>query len=219
MIKLVFFNYNISVFLCLNFKQNPLFNRLLAHVHAQSCLTLCDLMDCSLPGSSVHGISQARILEWVAISSSRGSSQPRDRTQLSCGSIMSGRFLPLSHLGNPFNRLVVQSLSRVWLFATPWTAACQASLSTIFQSLLKLMSIESVIPSNHFILCCPLLLLPSIFPSTTVFSNELALCIRWPEYWSFGFSINPSSEYLGLISFRIDWYDLLAIQGTFKSLL
>ena len=127
--------------------------------------------------------------------------------------------LPLSHLGNPFNRFVVQSLSHVWLFVTPWTAACQASLSTIFQSLLKFMSIESVIPSNHFILCRPLILMPSIFPSTRIFSNELALRIRWPEYWSFGFSINPSNEYLGLISFRIDWFDLLAIQGTFKSLL
>ena len=112
------------------------------------------------------------------------------------------------------------SLSHVQFFATLWSAARQSSLSiTNSWSLLKLMSIESVIPSNHFILCRPLLLLPSIFPSTTVFSNELALCIRWPEYWSFGFSINPSSEYLGLISFRIDWLDILAVQGTLKSLL
>ena len=110
--------------------------------------------------------------------------------------------------------------SHVLLFATPWTVACQASLSiTNSQSLLKLMSIESVMPSNHRILCCPLILLPSIFPSIRVFSNELALCIRWPKYWSFNFSISPSNEYSGLISFRIDLFDLLAAQGTLKSLL
>ena len=114
----------------------------------------------------------------------------------------------------------VQSLSRVWLFATPWTAACQASLSIIkSQSLPKLMSIESVMLSNHLILCHPLLLLPSIFPSIRVFSNESVLCIKWPKYWSFSFSISPASEYSGLISFRIDWLDLLAVQGTLKSLL
>ena len=113
----------------------------------------------------------------------------------------------------------VQLLSRVQLFATPWNAACQASLSiTNSWSLLKLMSIESVMPSNHLILCHPLLL-PSIFPSIRVFSNESVLHIRWPKYWSFSFSISPSSEYLGLISFRIDWLDLLAVQGTLKSLL
>ena len=106
---------------------------------------------------------------------------------------------------------VVQSLSPVWLFAIPWTAAWQASLSfTISQSLLKLMSIESVIPSDHLILCHPFLLLPSIFPSIRVFSRELAVCISWPKYWS----ISPSNEYSGLISFRIDWFDLLAVQGT-----
>ena len=115
---------------------------------------------------------------------------------------------------------VVQSLSWVKLFVTPWTAACQASLSfSISQSLLKLMSIESVIPSNNIILCHPLLLLPSVFPSIRVFSNELALHIRWPKYWSFRFSISPSSEYSGFISFRIDWFDLPAVQGTLKSLL
>ena len=103
--------------------------------------------------------------------------------------------------------------------ATPWTAACQASLSfTNSRSLLKLMAIESVIPSNHLILCHPLLLLPSIFPSIRVFSKESVL-IRWPKYWSFSFSISPSNEYSGLISFRIDWFDLLAVQGTLKSLL
>ena len=114
----------------------------------------------------------------------------------------------------------VQSLSRVRLFATPWIAACQASLSIINSwSLLKLMSIASVMPSNHLILWCPLLLLPSIFPSIRVFSNESALHIRWPKYWSFSFGINPSNEYSGLVSFRVDWFDFLAVQGTLKSLL
>ena len=103
---------------------------------------------------------------------------------------------------------------------TAWTAECQAFLSfIIYWSLLKLMSIESVMPSNHLILCLPLLLLPSIFPSIRVFSNESALCVRWPKYWSFSFSISPSNEYSGLISFRKDWLDLLAAQGTLKSLL
>ena len=114
----------------------------------------------------------------------------------------------------------VQSLSRVWLFATPWTAARQASLSiTNSRSLLKLMSIESVMPSSHLILCCPLLLLPPIPPSIRVFSNESALCVRWPKYWSFSFSTSPSNKHPGLISFRMDWLDLLAVQGTLKSLL
>ena len=114
----------------------------------------------------------------------------------------------------------VQSLSHVQLFEIPWTAAHQASLSfTIYWSLLKLMSIESVMPSNHLFLCRPLLLPPSIFPSIRVFSNESVLCIRWPKYWSFSLSISPSNEYSGLISFMIDWFDLLAVQGTVKSLL
>ena len=114
----------------------------------------------------------------------------------------------------------VKSLSLIWLFATPWTAAWQASLSiTNSQSLLKLMSIESVMASNHLILCHPLLLLPSIFPSIRGFSNESVLRIRWPKYWSFSFSISPSNEYSGLISFRMDWLDLLAVQGILKSLL
>ena len=114
----------------------------------------------------------------------------------------------------------VQLLSRVRLFAVPWTAARQASLSMAnCQSLLKLMSIESVMPSNHLILCHPLLLPPSVFPSIRVFSNESAVHIRWPKYWSFSFSIIPSNEYSGLISFRMDWLDLLAVQGTLKSLL
>ena len=114
----------------------------------------------------------------------------------------------------------VQLPSRVRLFATPWTAAHQDSLSiTNSWSLLKLMYIESVMPSNHLILCCPLFLLPSILPSIRIFSNESVLHIRWPKYWSFNFSICPSSEYSGLISFRMDWFDLLAVQGTLKSLL
>ena len=115
---------------------------------------------------------------------------------------------------------MVQSLSRVQLFVTPWTAAHQASLSiTNSQSLFKLISIELVMPSNHLILCHPLLLLPSIFPSIRVFSNESALCIRWSKYWSFSFSISPSNKHSGLISFRMDWLDLLAVEGTLKSLL
>ena len=113
----------------------------------------------------------------------------------------------------------VQSLSPVRLFVKPWTAAPQASLSiTNSWSLLRHMSIESLMPSNHLILCRPLLLLPSIFPSIRVFSNESVLRIRWPKYWSFSFSISPSNEYSGLISFRMDWLDLLAVQGTLKSL-
>ena len=114
----------------------------------------------------------------------------------------------------------LQLLSHVRLFVTPWTAAHQGPLSiTNSQSLPKLMSIESMMPSNHLMLCCPLLLLPSIFPSIRVFSHESALHIRWPKYWRFNFSIIPSNEYSGLISFRMDWLDLLAVQGTLKSLL
>ena len=124
---------------------------------------------------------------------------------------------------SPFNHhsvSSVQSLSHVQLFVTPWNAARQASLSitTNSWSLPKLMSIESVMPSSHLILCCPLLL-PSIFPIIRVFSNESTLLNRWPKYWSFSFNISPSNEHSGLISFRIDWFDLLAVQGTLKSLL
>ena len=126
--------------------------------------------------------------------------------------------MPSNHPSVQFSS--VQLLSRIQLFSIPWTAACQTSLSiTNSQSLLKLMSIESVMPSNHLILCRPLLLLPSIFPRNRVFSNESVLCIRWPKYWSFSFSISPYNEYSGLISFRMDWLDLLAVQGTLKSLL
>ena len=127
-------------------------------------------------------------------------------------------YLSLCHIR--WRVAVVQWLSHVRLFAIPWTAAHQTPLSfTISLSLLKLMSIQSVMPSNHLILCRPLLLLPSIFPSLGVFSNESALCIRWSKCWSFSYSISPSSEYSGLISFRMDWLDLLAVQETLKSLL
>jgi len=134
-------------------------------------------MDYSLPGSSVHGISQARTLEEAHF--------------------------------NHYQFSSVQLLSRVQLFATPWIAACQASLSiTNSQSPPKPVPIESVMPSNHLILCRPLLLLPSIFPSIRVFSNESAVRIRWPKYWSFSFKISPSNEHPGLISFRMDWISL-----------
>ena len=116
--------------------------------------------------------------------------------------------------------IVVQSLSFVRLFATPWSAACQASLSfTISWSFLTLISIESVMPSHHLILCHPLLFLPSVFSRIRIFSKELGLCIRCPKYWGFSFNISPSNEHPGLISFRMDWLDLLAVQGTLKSLL
>ena len=115
--------------------------------------------------------------------------------------------------------VVVQLLSCVRLIETPWTAACQASLFfTVAQSLLWFMSVESMMPSNHLILCLSLLLLPSVFPSIRVFSNESALCIGWPKYWSFSFSVSPSSDYSRFISFRINWFDLLAVQGTLKRL-
>ena len=137
-----------------------------------------------------------------------------DRENL--GSKKIRRTLPLS----PIQFSSAWSFIRVQFFATPWTAARRASLSiTNSRSLPKLMSIESVMPSNHLILCYPLLLLPSIFPSIRVFSNESALRIRWPQYWSFSFNISPSNEHPGLIFFRMDWLDLLAVQGTLKSLL
>ena len=151
---------------------------------AQSCPTLRDPMDCSLPGSSVHGILQARVLEWVAIALST---------------------IQVRETENQFSSLIL-----VQLFVNPWAAVHQASLSiTHSQSLFKLMSVESVIPSNHLILCRPLLLLPSVFSSIRVFSNESVLYIRWPKYWSFSLNISPSNEYSGLISFRMDWLGLL----------
>ena len=133
---------------------------------------------------------------------------------------LAGGFFTTESSGKPYSSGSVQSLSHVRLIVTPWTAACQASLSiTNSRSLLKLMSINSVRPSNHLILYRLHLLPPSIFLSIRVLFNESVLCIRWPKYWSFSFSISPSNEYSGLISFRIDWLDLLAVQGTLKSLL
>ena len=138
-----------------------------------------------------------------------------DKESMHCQEMVTG-----SSKTNSFLLLLLFSRSVVSDSTTPWTAACQASLSiTISQSLLKLTSIVLVMPSNHLVLCYLLLLLPSIFTSTRVFSNELALCIRWSKDWSFSFSISPSNEYSGLISFRIDWFDLLEVQGTLKSLL
>ena len=173
-------------------------------------------MGCGLPGSSVHGILQARKLEWVAISFPRGSSWPQGSNP---GLLYCRQTLYHWATGNvQFSSM--QSLNRVWLFATPWIAARQASLSiTNSWSSFKLTSIESVMPSSHLILCRPLVLLPPIPPSFRVFSNESALCMSWPKYWSLSFSIIPSKEIPGLISFRMDWLDLLAVQGTLKSLL
>ena len=152
----------------------------------QSCPALCDPMDYSPPGSSVHGILQERILEWVATPSSKGSSLFRECTCVSCLLRWQASLYHERCLGSPLDKAVVQSLSHVQLFATPWTVAHQAPISsTNSWSLLKLMPIESVMPSNHLVLCCPLLLLPSIFPSIRIFSNESALPIRWPKYWSF----------------------------------
>ena len=195
-------------------------------------------MDHSLPGSSVHGILQARILKWVAMPSSRGSSWPRDQIHVSlikwhpvCRSsvyttcilkIISGLFIITMTWKQPSVQFSsVQSLSSVRLFATPWITALQVSLSiTNSQSSLRLASIESVMPSSsHLILCHPLLLLAPIPPSIRVFSNESALRLRWPKYWSFSFNIIPSKEHLGLICFGMDWLDLLSVQGTLKSLL
>ena len=156
----------------------------------QSCPTLCSTIDGSPPGSSVHGIFQARVLEWGATAFS-----------IPYGSV-------------PFSS-VTQSCPTL---CDPMNAAFRVSLPiTNSRSLLKLMSIESVKPSSHLILCRPLLLLPSIFPNIRVFSSESTLRMTWPKYWSFSFNISPSNEHPGLISFRMDWVDLLAVQGTFKS--
>ena len=146
---------------------------------------------------------------------------PPGRSQLKYQRVVGGCFVSVNQISLSITSkimVVVQSFSPVRLFAAPWTAARQASLSfTISQSLLKLMSVESVMLSNHLSLCRPLLLLPFMFPSIRVFSNESALLIRWPKYWSFSFSVSPSNEYSGLISFRIDWFGP-AVQGTIKSI-
>ena len=170
----------------------------------QWCPILCDPMDCSLPGSSVYGILQARILSGLDALLQGIFPTLGLNLHLLCLLHWQAGSLPLTQLF---------SHSVMWLFVTPWTAAHQASLSFIIsRSLLKLKSIESVMPFNHLILCHPLLLLPSIFPSINVFSNESALHIRWPRYYSFSFSISPSNECSGLISFRMDWFDLLTVQ-------
>ena len=177
-------------------------------------------MDHSLPGSSVHEILQARILKWVAMSSSRGSSQPGGQTQFSYISCIGATSTIWEALFSAFQfSSVAQSCLTLCnpMYAPP---ACQASLSiTNSRSLLKLMSIESVMPFNHLIFCHPRLLPPSIFHSIRAFSNESVLHIRWPKYWSFSFNISPFNEHSGLISCRMDWLDLLAVQGTLKSLL
>ena len=145
----------------------------------------------------------------------------KTKCEIAICEILTIRVLRINKYANKWTYSVssVQSLSHIWLFATPWAAAYQASLSiTNSRSFLKLMSTESLMPSNYLILCCPLLP-PSIFPSIRVFSNDSVLRIRWPKYWSFNLDISPSSEYSGLISFRMDWLDLLAVQGALKSLI
>ena len=190
----------------------------------QSCPVLWDPMDYNLPGSSVYGILQARILEWVAMHFSRGSSRSRDHIQVFCFSCTaSGFFLPMSHLGSLYRTYFC-----CWCFSV--TKLCPTLCDPIDYGtpglpvphhLLEFAQVhvnligEAIQPSH---LLSPLLLLPSFFPSIRVFSSELSLHIRWPKHWSFSFSISPSNEYLGLISFRMDWLDLLAVQGTVKSL-
>ena len=187
-------------------------------IHAkslQSCLTLCNPKDRSPPSSSVHGILQTRILEWVAKLSSKGSSCSRIEPASLVSAEFVGGFFTSSATWEapcPFQLSSVQSLSHVWLFATPWITACQASLSiTNSRSSLRLTSIESVMWSSHLILCHPLLLLPPIPPSIRVFSNESTLHLRWPKYWSFSFSIIPSKEIPRLIS--LEWTGWISLQS------
>ena len=184
---------------------------------AQSYLTLYDPVNYSPPGSSVRGILQTRILAWVAISFSREFPWPRNQTHVSCISSLAGEFCTTETCRKSSSLECCCSVTKSCLtLFNQWIAGCQAFLSlTVSQSLLRFMSIETVRLSNHLILCHPLLLLPSIFPSIRVFSSELALCIRWPKYWRS--SISPSTECSGLISFRMDWLDLLAVQETLKS--
>ena len=196
----------------------------------QSCPTLCDPIDSSPPGSPVPGILQARTLEWVAISFSNAWKWKvkvkllsrdhllfplcllvkRDDYVLICYQLVS----PSGFHNSPYFSSV-QSLSCIWLFVTPCTAASQASLFITKPGVYA----NWVMTSNHLILCCSLLLPPSIFPRIGVFSNESVLGIRWPKYWIFSFNISPSNEYSRLISFRMDWLDFFAVQGTLKSLL
>ena len=168
----------------------------------------CGSMNCSPPDSCVHEILQARILEWVAVHFSRGSSQPGDRTHISC---TAGLLCTLW--------IVVQLMSCVWLCNSMLQHARLPCPSLISYSLLTLKSIESMILSNRLILCCHLFLLPSVFPSISVFPSELAFHIRWPKYWSSSFSINHSNECSVLSSFSIDWFGHPAVQATLKSLL
>ena len=184
----------------------------------QSCSTLCNPMDCSCQAPLSAGLFKQEYWNGLPFPPPRDLPDPGTEHVSPESSSLASGFLTTEPPGNFL--IVVQSPSRVQLFVTPWTAAHQASLSfTISQSRLKLMSLESVMTSNHLILCCPLLLLPSIFPRIRIFSNESALCIRWPKYWSFSSSISPSNEYSRLISLRIDLFDVLAVQGTLKSLL
>ena len=187
----------------------------------KSSQTHCKPLDYSPPGSAVPVILQARILEWVVISSSTESFQLKDRICVSCLLNWQASFLPLAPPGKPNTTPLLMLSSSVMPHSLQPHGLQHVRISlsfTITCSLLKLISIESVMPSNHLI-CHPLLFLPSIFPSIKVFSNESALCIRWPKYWSFRFSICPSNEYPGLISFKTNLFDLLAVQGTLKSLL
>ena len=169
------------------------------------------------------GLSRQECWSGLQFPPAGGLPDPEIKTASPASSALQADSLLLSHWEAQYHSFSVQfslSLSCVRLFATLWTTACQTSLSiTNSQSKLKLMSIKSVMPSSHLILCHPLLLLPSIFPNIRVFSNESALCFRWPKYWSFSFNISPSNEHPGLISFRVDWLDLLAVQRTLKSLL
>ena len=184
--------------------------------HFSSSRLCATLRTHSIPGSFVNGILQARILEWVAFLTSGDLPDPGIQTPSLLSPALASPGKPkLTHISKS-----VQSLCRVWLFATPWIPACQASLSiTNSRSSLRFKSIESVMPCSHLILCYPLLLLPPIPPSIRVFSNESTLHMRWPKYWSFSFSIIASKGIPGLISFRMVWLDLLAVQGTLKSLL
>jgi len=187
----------------------------------KSCSIFCDLMDCNPPGSSVHGILQARIRKrktYTAGFHFYVEFKKWDKGMYITKEKQSQRYREQISVSVQFHS--AQSLSRVRLFATPWIAACRASLSiTNSRSSLRLKSIESVMPSSHLILWRPLLFLPPIPLSIRVFSNESTLPMRWPKYWSYSFSIIPSKEIPGLISFRMDWLDLLAVQGTLKSLL
>ena len=189
---------------------------------AQPCPTVCNAIDWSLPPSSFHGILQTRIQKWAGTSFSRRSSRTRYQAWVFQ---IAGRFFFVwdnreAHNNVSIQFSSVQLLSHVWLCATPWIPARQASLSiTISRSSLKVTSIKLVMPSSHLILCRPLLLLPPVPPSIRVFSSESTLHMRWPKYRNFSFSIIPSNEHSGLISFRMGLLDLLAVQGTLKSLL